>query len=365
MVNPALIWYEITYIFLFPLWEINFERWHGELLAHTSFIVYSFRDHPWTFWVITTDRQKQTSQDQKESHILWWYYSYNYILLRVISLQEQYCYILGWIEVQYEYNSKKLYKSTMRWNDLAAMILMLTQWNNLEVWNETLTLPSHWRIPQRLDSTGWKPHEHQHQRWTPHHTEPWASHPLRLECQNHLCIYLASRSTKIIKVVDTKTTWESKVGILLYDIKWNDPFSPDQAERVLPDVDQTTEGLDRFVGCWGHIWKLRQERDCLSECCIQLFYSWLQNVTRIANECPYLYWSVSKKIEIHILSKQVSFWMWSVKFLPSHKEMAGKIVSWKAMLRRYICSTTIIVFFLSLPKSSDYNIFILEVDLKG
>lgn len=41
-----------TYIFLFPLAEINLERWHRELLAHPSLIVYSFRNHCRIFGVV-------------------------------------------------------------------------------------------------------------------------------------------------------------------------------------------------------------------------------------------------------------------------------------------------------------------------
>lgn len=40
----------------------------------------------------------------------------------------------------------------------------------------------------------------------------------------------------------------------------------------------------------------------------------------------YLHWPVSKKVQVHVLSKKISLWMGGVKFLPPHKEVARKII---------------------------------------
>jgi len=41
----------------------------------------------------------------------------------------------------------------------------------------------------------------------------------------------------------------------------------------------------------------------------------------------YLDWTVTKKVEIHVLPEKVTLWMRGVKLLPSHEKVAGKIVS--------------------------------------
>lgn len=40
----------------------------------------------------------------------------------------------------------------------------------------------------------------------------------------------------------------------------------------------------------------------------------------------YLHRPISKKIQVHVFPKQVPLWMWRVKFLSSHEEVACKII---------------------------------------
>lgn len=42
-----------------------------------------------------------------------------------------------------------------------------------------------------------------------------------------------------------------------------------------------------------------------------------------------LHWPIAKKIQVHVFSKKVTLWMWCVKFLSSHEEVTGKVISWK------------------------------------
>lgn len=48
-----------TYVFLFPLVEINFERRHGELLAHPSLVVHSFRHQRRILWAVPAHSMRQ------------------------------------------------------------------------------------------------------------------------------------------------------------------------------------------------------------------------------------------------------------------------------------------------------------------
>lgn len=54
-----------TYVFLFPLVEINFERRHGELLAHPSLVVHSFRDQRRVLWAVPAHSMRQENSGQR------------------------------------------------------------------------------------------------------------------------------------------------------------------------------------------------------------------------------------------------------------------------------------------------------------
>ena len=47
-----------------------------------------------------------------------------------------------------------------------------------------------------------------------------------------------------------------------------------------------------------------------------------------SNQNVHLHRPIPKKVEVHVFSKKVTLWMWRVKFLSSHKKVAGKIISW-------------------------------------
>lgn len=50
----------------------------------------------------------------------------------------------------------------------------------------------------------------------------------------------------------------------------------------------------------------------------------------------HLHWPISEKIQVHVFSKEVSLWMWCVKFLSSHEEVARKIIPWEREKRRWL-----------------------------
>ncbi len=63
-----------TYIFLFPLAEVYFERRHGELLAHPSLVVHSFRHQWWILWAVPTrsmPKRKMVSTQEDEGKLDW------------------------------------------------------------------------------------------------------------------------------------------------------------------------------------------------------------------------------------------------------------------------------------------------------
>lgn len=140
------------------------------------------------------------------------------------------------------------------------VLVMATAPSDSALWKkenerQSLTLPSRWRTPRMLDSKGWWPPERQHQRWTPHRTEPLASHRPPPVCQSHLYTY-------------NRTVWHLRVctihafhKIMLYfhcnlccDIA--SLSLPDQTQRVFSNVDQTPQGFHRLMGCRCHIGKL-------------------------------------------------------------------------------------------------------------
>lgn len=41
---------------------------------------------------------------------------------------------------------------------------------------------------------------------------------------------------------------------------------------------------------------------------------------------PHLHRPVSEEIQVHVFTEEVSLWVWSVKLLSSHEEVAGKVV---------------------------------------
>lgn len=47
---------EDAHIFFFPLAEIDFERGHGELLAHPPLIMHRFRDQRGVLWAVPAHR---------------------------------------------------------------------------------------------------------------------------------------------------------------------------------------------------------------------------------------------------------------------------------------------------------------------
>lgn len=55
-----------------------------------------------------------------------------------------------------------------------------------------------------------------------------------------------------------------------------------------------------------------------------------------------LHWPISKEIQVHVFSKKVSLWMWCVKFLSSHEEVAGKIIPWKELKIRITINNDIV-----------------------
>lgn len=54
----------------------------------------------------------------------------------------------------------------------------------------------------------------------------------------------------------------------------------------------------------------------------------------------YLYWTISKKIQVHVFPKKVSLWVGCVKFLSPHEKMTCKIIPWQQQKRKHLKTKT-------------------------